>query len=65
MRLTIDRFEGDYAVVVDDDENTYNVDRKLFIDNKEGDTVYLAYGMLKTIDSSDEVNELVNKLFED
>lgn len=65
MRLTIDRFEGDYAVVVDDDENTYNVDRKLFIDNKEGDTVYLAYGMLETIDSSDEVDELVNKLFED
>ena len=65
MRLTIDRFEGDYAVVVDDDENTYNVDRKLFIDNKEGDTVYLAYGMLETSNDNEEVNELVNKLFED
>ena len=30
MRLVIDRFEGDYAIVVDDNENTYNVDRKLF-----------------------------------
>ena len=64
MRLVIDRFEGDYAIVVDDNENTYNVDRKLFEDNKEGDVVYLAYSLLEQSESN-EAEELVNKLFED
>lgn len=65
MRLVIDRFEGDYAVVVDDNENTYNVDRKLFLDNKEGDVVYLAYSMLETEEKGNEAEDLVNRLFED
>ena len=65
MRLVIDRFEGNYAIVVDDEENTYNVDRKLFIDNKEGDVVYLAYSILETNDEHNEVKELMDKLFED
>lgn len=64
MRLVIDRFEGDYAIVVDDYENTYNVDRNLFPDNKEGDVVYLAYSFLKD-ENSDEINELIDKLFEE
>ena len=65
MRLVIDRFEGEYAVVVDDNENTYNVDRKLFEDNKEGDVVYLAYSLLSTEETNDVSQELVDKLFED
>lgn len=65
MRLVIDRFEGDYAIVVDDNENTYNVDRKLFEDNKEGDAVYLAYSFLNTEITSNEAEKLVNKLFDD
>ena len=65
MRLVIDRFEGDYAIVVDDNENTYNVDRKLFEGNKEGDVVYIAYSLLDTDESCNEAQELVDKLFED
>lgn len=65
MRLVIDRFEGDYAIVVDDNENTYNVDSKLFKDNKEGDVVYLAYSFLEPKEENNQVEELVNKLFED
>lgn len=65
MRLVIDRFEGEYAVVVDDNENTYNVDRKLFEDNKEGDVVYLAYSLLNTEETNNVSQELVDKLFED
>lgn len=65
MKLVIDRFEGEYAVVVDDDENTYNVDRKLFENNKEGDVVYLAYGMLNNDADNNEAQELVDRLFED
>ena len=65
MKLVIDRFEGEYAVVVDDDENTYNVDRKLFENNKEGDVVYLAYSMLNNDADNNEAQELVDRLFED
>lgn len=65
MRLVIDRFEGNYAIVVDDNENTYRVDRKLFEDNKEGDVVYLAYSFLETKEINNEAEELVNKLFKD
>lgn len=65
MRLVIDRFEGEYAIVVDDNENTYNVDRKLFEENKEGDVVYLAYSMIQEKKDTNEAEDLVNKLFED
>lgn len=65
MRLFIDRFEGDFAILIDDYENTYNVDRKLFVDNKEGDVVYLAYSFLDDNNYNNEVDELIDKLFEE
>jgi hypothetical protein len=37
MRITIDRFEGDFAVIELPDKSTLNVPRVLFPDAAEGD----------------------------
>ena len=65
MRLVIDRFEADYAILIDDNENSYNIDKRLFKDNKEGDIIYITYDKDETERQKDKINKLVNKLFEE
>lgn len=64
MRLVIDRFEGNYAILIDDNENSYNVDKKLLINNHEGDVIYITYNEEETKKRKEEITNLVDKLFE-
>lgn len=64
-RLVIDRFEGNFAILVDDDEKTYNVDRNLFLNNKEKDIIYIESDEEAKRAKLNEVEDLMNKLFED
>lgn len=64
-RLVIDRFEGNFAILVDDDEKTYNVDRNLFLNNKEKDIIYIESDGEAKRAKLNEVEDLMNKLFED
>lgn len=64
-RLVIDRFEGNFAILVDDDEKTYNVDRNLFLNNKEGDIIYVESDEEAKRAKLNEIEDLMNKLFED
>lgn len=65
MRLVIDRFEGNYAVVVDDLENTYNIDKRLLENYKESDIIYITKSEEETELKTEKLDNLVNKLFED
>lgn len=65
MRLVIDRFEENFAVLVDDDGIEYNVDRLLFKNNKEKDVIFITYSSKDTKDQEQKINKLMNKLFED
>ncbi len=65
MRLVIDRFEENFAVLVDDDGIEYNVDRLLFKNSKEKDVIFITYSSKDTKDQEQKINKLMNKLFED
>ena len=65
MRLVIDRFEENFAVLIDDDGIEYNVDRLLFKNNKEKDVIFITYSSKDTKDQEQKINKLMNKLFED
>lgn len=68
--LSIDRFEGEYAVCVDDDENIVSIDRKLIrgkavsgdvIDEKDG--VYIVLEN-ETERRKKEIRKLQDELFQ-
>lgn len=64
-RLVIDRFEGNFAILVGDDEKTYNVDKNLFLNNKEKDIIYIESDEEAKRAKLNEVEDLMNRLFED
>lgn len=68
--LSIDRFEGEYAVCVDDDENIVSIDRKLIrgkavsgdvIEEKDG--VYIVLEN-ETERRKNEIRKLQDELFQ-
>ena len=64
MRLVIDRFEENFAVLVDDDGIEYNVDRLLFKNNKEKDVIFITYSSKDTKDQEQKINKIIKKLNE-
>ena len=64
MRLVIDRFEGNYAILIDENENSYNVDKRLFKNNREGDIIYITYNKQETKNKKVEMEKMIDKLFE-
>lgn len=65
MRVIIDRFEGNYAVVETEDKVFYNIDRNLLVDAKEGDVIDIIINVEETKKRNNNISNLVNKLFED
>lgn len=63
MRVIIDRFEGDFAVVELEDLSTLNVPKILFKGGKEGDVFDIIYNKDESVKREDNINELMNKLF--
>lgn len=68
MKYTLDRFEGDFAVLVDSNGKIKNVSASEVSDAKEGDTVVFENNKY-TVDKQDtknrkeHINNLKNKLF--
>lgn len=65
MYVTIDRFEGEFAVVETEDNTMVNLPRCLLTDAKEGDVVLIKVDKEKTKSQQDEINDLMNSLFKD
>lgn len=68
MKYTLDRFEGDFAVLVDSNGKIKNLSASEVSDAKEGDTVVLEndkYSVDKqdTENRKDRIESLKNKLF--
>ena len=62
MRIVIDRFEGDYAIVELPDKSTWNVPRLLFPGAKEGDGYIISKDESGTADRQREIQSKFDRL---
>ena len=68
MKYTLDRFEADFAVLIDNNGKIINIPASYITDAKEGDTVVFENNKY-TVDKQDtknrkeHINNLKNKLF--
>lgn len=65
MKVIIDRFEGDMAVVELSDGHMLDVPCILFADAKEGDIVNIIVDKQETERKRVQINDLVNRTFID
>ena len=65
MQVIIDRFEGEYAVVETDNGEFVNLPKILVPDAHEGDVVEISINKEETSKRSENINSLMNDLFED
>lgn len=63
MKLIIDRFEGDFAVVEAEDGKTYNIPKALFHCCSEGDVLNLEYDEDETKKRKERIKNLMGELF--
>lgn len=64
MLITIDRFEGEYAVAEIEDGNFANIPKILFPNAKEGDVYRLEKSEKNTNELHAKIKSLSDKLFE-
>ena len=60
MNLIIDRFEGDYAIVVDENMNNYDIPKELIPNSKDNDTVKIT---VIPKEDNKEIDHLMDELF--
>jgi len=66
MRVIIDRFEGDYAVVEMEDRSTANLPRSLVPPGaKEGDVLLIEIDKKATAERKKRIRELMEELWEE
>jgi len=65
MKVIIDRFEGDYAVVELPNETFIDVPKALFPEAKEGDVIDITVDMEDTEKRKDRIKDLMKELFND
>ena len=65
MKVIIDRFEGEYAIVELEVGNIINVPKILFPNAKEGDIFKIEIDREETNNRKNKINELINDLFID
>jgi len=65
MKVIIDRFEGDYAIVELPNETFVDVPKVLFPDAHEGDVIDISVDKEETKKRKDHIEELMSKLFKD
>ena len=65
MRVIIDRFEDNYAVVETENNEFYNIDKNLLEGAKEGDVIDIIINKEETKKRNISISNLVDKLFED
>ena len=65
MKVIIDRFEGEYAVVEIEVGRCVNIPKILLPNSKEGDIVKIEIDKLETEERKKNIQELMNNVFED
>ena len=65
MKVIIDRFEGDYAVVEMDLGKFVNLPKELVPNAKEGDVIVITIDHDEAKRRKEHVKDLMNQLFED
>lgn len=65
MKVIIDRFEGEYAVVEIDVGNCVDVPKVLFPNAKEGDVVEIKIDYEETKKRKKHVEKLIKNIFKD
>ena len=64
MKLIIDRFEGEFAIVEAEDGSVFNMPKKLFSCCREGDVLKLEFDEAETKNRAKNIKNLMNELFE-
>lgn len=64
MKLVIDRFEEDFAIVVAEDGSAFNIPKKLLICCREGDVLKLEFDETETKNRAASIKNLMGELFE-
>jgi len=65
LKVIIDRFEGEFAIVEMPDKSFLQVPRQLFVDAKESDVVSIAVDSLETERRKQHITSMMDKLFVD
>ena len=65
MRVIVDRFEGNYAIVEMDIGNMCVIPRKLIADAKENDVIDIDINEEETIKRKEEIKKLSEEVFEE
>lgn len=65
MKVIIDRFEGDYAVVEIEIGKYVNIPKILIPNAKEGDIIKIEIDKKETLERKKHIQELMNNVFED
>ena len=63
MKIVIDRFEGDFAVIELEDGSFVNAPRKLFCDGREGETYCIIKDKEETKKRKKRIEDLRKRLF--
>ncbi|MEG1441969.1 MAG: DUF3006 domain-containing protein [Oscillospiraceae bacterium] len=63
MKVIIDRFEGDFAVVECEDLHCVNFPRELVPSAKEGDVVNITIDAAETANRKAKIDNLMDKVF--
>ena len=64
MKLIIDRFEGDFAVIEAENGSTFNMPRSLLSCCKEGDVLNMEFDEAETKKRTESIKKLMGELFE-
>lgn len=65
MKVIIDRFEGNYAVIEIEIGKCVNIPKILIPDAKEGDVIKIEIDKKETLDRKKHIQELMDSVFED
>ena len=65
MKVIIDRFEGEFAVVEIETGKCINIPKILVPNSKEGDVVNIGIDEKETEDRKKYIQDLMNNVFED
>ena len=63
MKVVIDRFEGEYAVVEMEDRTMVNLPKILVPDAKDGDVIKIEIDVEETEKRKQEIEQLMNKIW--
>ena len=65
MKVIIDRFEGEYAIVELEVGKCVNIPKVLIPNSKEGDIIRIEIEKKETEERKKHIQELMNNVFED